>query len=62
MKLEMNYEKKTGKNTNMWRLSRVSLNNQWVNKKPKKEFKNAYALRKMKIERQLSKIYWTHQK
>ena len=33
MKLEINYKKKTGKFTNMWRLNSMLLNNQWVEKK-----------------------------
>ena len=36
VKLEINYKKKTGKFTNMWRLNSMLLNNQWVEKKLKK--------------------------
>lgn len=46
--------KKTGKITD------VVLNNQWMNKEIKGEIKNT--LRKMKVERQLTKIYWIQQK
>ena len=31
MKLEINRKKKSGKNTNTWRLNNVLLNNEWVN-------------------------------
>ena len=30
MKLEINYKKKTGKTTKMWKLNNMLLNNQWV--------------------------------
>ena len=49
-----NYLKKTGKITD------VVLNNQWVNKEIKEEIKKT--LRKIKVERQLTKIYWIQQK
>ena len=39
MKLEINYKKKTGKNTNAWTLNNMLLNNQWVNKEIKEEIK-----------------------
>ena len=32
-KLEVNYEKKTGKNTNAWRLNNILLSNHWSMKK-----------------------------
>lgn len=32
-KSEINYKKKTGKITKMWRLKSILLNNQWVNKR-----------------------------
>jgi len=36
MRLEINYkEKKTGKNTNMWKLNSMLLNSQWVTKETK---------------------------
>jgi len=38
VKLEINYKKKTGKNTNMWRMNNMLLNNQWVNKEIKRKF------------------------
>ena len=38
--LEINYKKKTGKFTNMWRLNNMLLNNQWVKKKFKGKSKN----------------------
>ena len=31
MKLEINYRKKNGKNTNTWRVNTMLLKNQWVN-------------------------------
>ena len=37
MKLEINYKKKTGKFTNMWRLNNRLLNNQRVNKEIKRD-------------------------
>ena len=37
MKLKLNYKKKTGKITNMWRLNNTLLNNYWVNKKTSKK-------------------------
>ena len=40
MKLEINYKKKAGKITNMWRLNNMLLNNYWVNTEIKKEIKN----------------------
>ena len=33
VKLEINYKKRTGKFTNMWRRNRMVPNNQWVKKK-----------------------------
>ena len=30
MKLKINYKKKTGKFTNMWRLNNILLNNEWI--------------------------------
>ena len=32
-------EKKSGKNTNMWRLNNMVLNNEWVNQEVKEEIK-----------------------
>ena len=40
MKLEINYTKKTGKITNMWGLSSMLLNNQWVKEEIKRKVKN----------------------
>ena len=40
MKLEINYMKKTGKLTNMWRLNNMLLNNQQVKEEIKREIKN----------------------
>ena len=37
MKLEINSRKKTGKNTNTWRLNNMLLNNQWVNEEIKEK-------------------------
>ena len=39
IKLEINYRRKTGKNTNTWRLNNILLNNQWVNEEIKEEIK-----------------------
>ena len=37
MRLEINYKKKTVKNTNTWRLNNMLLDNQWINKEIKEE-------------------------
>ena len=39
MKLEINYKKKTGKVTDMWRLKNTLLNNQWVKEEILREIK-----------------------
>ena len=39
MRLDMNYKKKTVKNTNIWRLSNTFQNNQQVTKKSKGKLK-----------------------
>ena len=39
MRLEINYKKKTVKNTNTWRLNNVLLNNQWITEEIKGEIK-----------------------
>ena len=39
MRLEINYKKKTIKNTNTWRLNNMLLNNQWVTEEIKEEIK-----------------------
>ena len=39
MILEINYKKKTVKNTNMWRLNNTLLNNQWITEEIKEEIK-----------------------
>ena len=39
MKLEINYKKNFGKNTNRGRLHNMLLNNKWVNKEIKEEIK-----------------------
>ena len=39
MKLEINYRKKMRKVTNMWRLKKMLLNNNWVNERIKGEIK-----------------------
>ena len=36
-KLEINYTKKTGKSTSMWRLYNMLLKNQWVKEEIKRE-------------------------
>ena len=40
MTLQINCKKKTAKNTNMWRLNSIVLNNQWILKKSKWKSKN----------------------
>ena len=42
MKLEINYKKKSGKNTNTWRLNNMLLNNEWVNQEIKEEIKKIH--------------------
>ena len=39
MKLEVNYKRKAGEITNMWRLSNMLLNNYWLKKEIKGEIK-----------------------
>ena len=39
MRLDINYKKKTVRNTNTWRLNNTFLNNQWVAKEIKREIK-----------------------
>ena len=39
MRLNINYKKKTVKNTNRWRLNNTFLNNQWVTEEIKREIK-----------------------
>ena len=39
-RLEINYKKKTIKNTNTWRLNNMLLNNQWIIEEIKEEIKN----------------------
>ena len=38
MKLELNYKRKFGKNSNTWRLKSILLKNEWVNQEIKEEF------------------------
>ena len=42
VRLDVNYRKKTIKNTNIWRLNNMLLNNQQIMKEIKKEIKYAY--------------------
>ena len=39
MKLEINYKEKNFKSTNMWRLNKMLLSNQWITEKMKDEIK-----------------------
>lgn len=39
LKLEMNYQKKTGQTANMWKLNNMLLNNAWVKKEITEELK-----------------------
>ena len=54
MKIEINYMKKTGKFTNMWRLNNMYLNTSVSKMKSKRNLKN---LRQIKMEMQHTKIY-----
>ena len=40
MKLEINHKKKSGKNTNTWRLNNILVNNKWVTKRLKRKKRN----------------------
>ena len=40
MRLDINYKKKTVRNTNTWRLNNMFLNNQQVTEETKREIKN----------------------
>ena len=42
MRLEISYKKKTAKNTNIWRVNNMLLNNQWLTKEIKENFKNTW--------------------
>ena len=39
VRLDLNYQRKTIKNTNLWRLNNMLLNNQWITEEIKKEIK-----------------------
>ena len=41
VRLEINYKKKTVKNTNTWRLNNILLNNQWITEEIKEKLKNS---------------------
>ena len=41
MKLEINYKKKTGKLTSIWRLNNMLLNNKWVKEEIKREIQKS---------------------
>ena len=55
MKPEINYKRKTAKNTNTWRLNNMLLSNKWI----QEEIKNTWRLKKMNKQ---SKIYGLQQK
>ena len=59
MKLEINYQKKAGKVTNMWKLNNMILNSYWVNEETKGEIKNYW---KTKMKTQQPKTYGMQQK
>jgi len=42
VKLGIDFKRKTGKHTNMWRLNNMLLNKQWVNKEIKDKIKKKY--------------------
>lgn len=60
MKLEINYKKKTGKNTNTWELNNMIPKNYWVIEKTERNLKKY--LEQMKTETQHTKIYEMPQK
>ena len=42
MRLDINYKKKTVRNTNTWRLNNMFLSNQWVTEEIKREIKKKF--------------------
>lgn len=57
MKLEISYEKNTGKYRNMYGLGNMQLSNQWVNEKKSKEKFLKITWRQVKMEIQHTKIH-----
>ena len=60
MRLEINYRKKTVKNTNTWRLNSALLHNQEITEEIKEEIKNTQ--KQMTTKTQRSKTCGTEQK
>ena len=56
MRLEINYRKKTVKNTNTWRLNSVLVNNQEITEEIKEEIKKY--LERNDSENMMTKILW----
>ena len=50
MKLDINYKKKTVRNTNTWRLNNILLNNQQVTEEIKREIKKCLDKKTMKTQ------------
>ena len=40
IRLDINYKKKTAKNTNVWKINNILLDNQWITEEIKEEIKN----------------------
>ena len=62
IKLEINYKKKSGNITHVWRLNNMLLNNSWVDREIKGEIKGKkIPQRQMEKRIQHTKIYRMHQ-
>ena len=60
MRLDINYRKRSVKNTNTWRLNNTLFNNQEITEEIKEEIKNNY--KQMTMKTQLPKTYGMQQK
>ena len=60
MRLEINYKKKTAKNTNSWKLNNMLWNNKWIIEEIKEEIKRYLETNDNKDKQ--SKSYGTQQK
>ena len=60
MRLDINYKKKTVRNTNTWRLNNTFLNDQQITEEIKREIKNF--LKKMTMKTRQLKTYGMQQK
>ena len=60
MRLEINYRKKTAKNTNTWMLNHMLLNNKWITKEIKEDIKKYLETNKNKNT--MIQILWDTEK